>query len=94
MATSIPYKLKPHYLQLFYRVYIQKLKEIDNLDFNNPRVLDLVKSVILLDIENYYQFYTGLLTKITEDMEPEFVENSGKVKLDLEKQSQDMATRI
>jgi hypothetical protein len=31
---------------------------------------------MLLDIENYYLFYMGLLAKITDDMEPEFIEKS------------------
>jgi hypothetical protein len=94
LATSIPYKLKPYYLHLFYQAYVQRLKDMDNIDINNPRVLDLVKFIMLLDLENYFLFYGGLCSKLTDDMEPELVENAKKVKIDLEKQSQDIQNRI
>jgi len=69
MTTAMPFKLKPFYLELFYRVYVQRIKGLDNLDVNHPRLLDMLNFVMFLDCENFYLYYSGLMVKETPETE-------------------------
>jgi hypothetical protein len=90
----VPLKYKPYYLELFFRVYVQRVEQVTNIDVNHPRVVQMAKYLLTHDIETYYIHLAGLCIKPDDSSDPAFIQQLKKVKLDLEKQSSDQVSKI
>jgi len=66
LAQSVPFVIKRSYFRLLYVGYIQELGEIEMIDINFSRFIQVLKFVVLQDLSDYHQYYTGLVVKESE----------------------------
>ena len=65
LAQAIPFSFKMHYLRLLFNGYLQKVPSIETIDINFPKLLLVMKYVVLYDLENYTSYFKGLLKFIS-----------------------------
>ena len=68
LAHAVPFRMKTSYLRLLFNGYIQSVESISSIFIHkDDSFLDMVKEVVLYDIEHYYEYYKGLIMRNIED---------------------------
>ena len=60
LAVAVPYVLKKTYLRLLFNGYIQQVEDVQMIDLSYPKFLQVMRYVVLYDVENYYMHFEGL----------------------------------
>lgn len=74
LSDSIPYVVKRHYLVLLYEVYIRKVPNLDEghrLPINDIKFNQVMKWVVLYDLEHSFHHYSGLVQESQPSDTPE-----------------------
>ena len=73
-SDAIPFVVKRHYLNLLFEVYLKKVPGLDDshrLSLSEPMVSQLMKWVILYDLDNSFHYYNGLVNETMDNDSPE-----------------------
>ena len=61
LAQSVPFLLKAQYFRLFYSGFLQQIGNEFSLKINWAKFLQIVRFVVLYDLEQYYEYFNGLV---------------------------------
>jgi hypothetical protein len=91
LAQSVPYMLKATYFRLFYSGFLQSIGNEHSLSINYAKFLQIVRFVVLYDIEHFYDYFNGLIVSYPEGMgeeamnDPEWKRSKQRVVSELER---------
>lgn len=72
---------------MLFEVYINDVKDIDSMDQNSEKFIDVLKFTVYDDLRQYCHFYSGLMKKLPPDAkrDNDIEKEREKVTVDLEK---------
>jgi hypothetical protein len=76
LSDAIPFVVKRHYFKLFFEVYLRKVPTLDEsnrVSVNDVKFCQVMKWVVLFDIENSFHYYNGLVKEPHPDETPDVV---------------------
>jgi len=66
LSDAIPFVVKRHYFKLFFEVYLRKVPSLDEsnrVSVNDVKFCQVMKWVVLFDIDNSFHYYNGLINE-------------------------------
>ncbi len=61
LASSVPFLMKANYFRLFYAGYLQQIGGENSIAINYGKFLQIIRFVILYDLENFHEYFSGLV---------------------------------
>ena len=83
--------MKKHYFNLLFEVYLRKVQGLDDahrLSVNEIKFQQVMKWVILYDLDNSFHYYNGLVNDINPTDTPEVMRKLRQVNREIERASE------
>lgn len=88
LTDAVPYLVKKHYFNLLYEVYLRKVQGLDEsnrLSCSDIKFIQIMKWVMLYDLQHSFNFYIGLIIEPTAADSPEITRKMKQVTREIER---------